>query len=75
MPDHDLSTRDGYFARFYELLFEFRECVAPTRTAWQQLEQERLSQCGRTWYTYKSFRSIVARFRGQSRSVVDRKML
>lgn len=73
MP-HDLSTESGYCERYYELLFEHRTDQAPARSAWQQLEAERLRQVGKKRMKYTSFRVYLCRRNSLRRSVVSGKV-
>lgn len=67
---HDLTTIEGYMARFWELVSEKQESRAPQREAWRAVEKELFDSFGLTRHrTYGSFRAgkhkspVRARFR------------
>lgn len=55
---YDLTTIDGYMARFWDLVSENQNCRAPQREAWKAVEKE-LFECHRMnrHRTYGSFRA------------------
>jgi len=54
----DITTHEGYMARFWELVTEKQDQAQPHREAWISLEHELSEQHGvRRYQTYGSFRT------------------